>query len=239
MPTPVAHRPPDRPCRGRLGLHQRHPPPATIPSSTAALVAETASSMRCFFSASSTSVAAPTLITARFGSWPRRSWASRGRSRGPSLRLGLELVEPALDLRPFAAAFDDRGVVLGDDHLPSAPQQIERDVLELEPDLVGDDLPACEDGQVLEHRLAAIAEAGGLDRYGLERATHLVHDERGEGRSVDVLGNDHQRTFGRDDLLEQREHVFHPRDLALDQQDVGSSYETSIRSGSVTKYGEM
>ncbi len=40
------------------------PPPATTPSSIAARVAETASSMRCFFSLSSTSVAAPTLITA-------------------------------------------------------------------------------------------------------------------------------------------------------------------------------
>ena len=40
------------------------PPPATTPSSIAARVADTASSMRCFFSLSSTSVAAPTLITA-------------------------------------------------------------------------------------------------------------------------------------------------------------------------------
>ena len=39
------------------------PPPGTMPSSIAARVAETASSMRCFFSFSSTSVAAPTLIT--------------------------------------------------------------------------------------------------------------------------------------------------------------------------------
>ncbi len=40
------------------------PPPATIPSSTAARVALSASSIRSFFSFSSTSVAAPTLITA-------------------------------------------------------------------------------------------------------------------------------------------------------------------------------
>jgi len=40
------------------------PPPATIPSSTAALVAERASSTLCFFSFNSVSVAAPTLITA-------------------------------------------------------------------------------------------------------------------------------------------------------------------------------
>src|SRR5699024_1018238 len=40
------------------------PPPATIPSSTAALALRTASSMRCLVSLSSTSVAAPALMTA-------------------------------------------------------------------------------------------------------------------------------------------------------------------------------
>ncbi len=44
-----------------------------MPSSTAARVAESASSMRCFFSFSSTSVAAPTLTTAT----PPDSFASR------------------------------------------------------------------------------------------------------------------------------------------------------------------
>ncbi len=45
-------------------LNNATPPPTTIPSSTAALVAAKASSMRCFFSFISVSVAAPTLITA-------------------------------------------------------------------------------------------------------------------------------------------------------------------------------
>ena len=49
------------------------PPPGTMPSSIAARVADTASSMRCFFSFSSTSVAAPTWITAT----PPASFASR------------------------------------------------------------------------------------------------------------------------------------------------------------------
>ena len=49
------------------------PPPATMPSSTAALVALRASSMRSFLSFISTSVAAPTLMTAT----PPASLASR------------------------------------------------------------------------------------------------------------------------------------------------------------------
>ena len=46
---------------------------------------------------------------------------------------------------------------------------------------------------VLEHRLAALAEAGGLDGDRLERAADLVDDERGERLALDVLGDDHER----------------------------------------------
>ena len=62
------------------------PPPATMPSSTAARVADSASSMRCFFSLSSTSVAAPTLTTATPpASLARRSWSfSRSQSESVS-----------------------------------------------------------------------------------------------------------------------------------------------------------
>ena len=62
------------------------PPPATTPSSMAARVAERASSMRCFFSLSSTSVAAPTWTTATPpASLARRSWSfSRSQSESVS-----------------------------------------------------------------------------------------------------------------------------------------------------------
>jgi hypothetical protein len=62
------------------------PPPATMPSSMAARVAEMASSMRCFFSLSSTSVCAPTLMTQTPpASLARRSW-SFSRSQSESVR---------------------------------------------------------------------------------------------------------------------------------------------------------
>ncbi len=52
------------------------PPPGTMPSSTAARVALSASSTRAFFSFISVSVAAPTLITATPPtSFARRSWS--------------------------------------------------------------------------------------------------------------------------------------------------------------------
>ena len=109
------------------------------------------------------------------------------------LDLGLDLVDPALDLLLVAAALDDRGLVLGDDDLARRAEQVEARVLELEADLLGDDLAAGEDGDVLQHGLAAVAEPGGLHRDGLERAADLVDDQRGQGLALDVLGDDDQR----------------------------------------------
>ena len=109
------------------------------------------------------------------------------------LDLGLDLVDAALDLVLGARALDDRGVVLRHDHLARAAQQVERRVLELEADLLGDHLAAGEDRDVLQHRLAAIAEPGRLHGDGVERAADLVHDQRREGLALDVLGDDHER----------------------------------------------
>ncbi len=73
---------------------------------------------------------------------------------------------------------------------------------------------AGEDSDVLEHGLAAIAEAGGLDGCDLERATELVDDERREGFAFDVFGDDQQNglpllaTFSRSGSRSLRELIF-------------------------------
>ena len=110
------------------------------------------------------------------------------------LDLGLDLVDATLDVVLGAAALDDRGLVLRDDDLAGTAEQVERDVLELQADLFGDDLTTGEDRHVLQHRLAALAEAGGLHGSRLERAADLVDDERGESLALDVLSDDHERT---------------------------------------------
>jgi hypothetical protein len=146
----------------RLGVQQGHAAAGTMPSSTAAFVDCTASSMRCFFSLSSTSVAAPTLITAT----PPESFGQ------PLLQLlavvvGVGLLDLALiwlmrpcDVLVLAGALDDRRLVLRDDDLASGAEQVHRRVLELEADLLGDDRRAGEDRDVLQHRLAAVTEPG-------------------------------------------------------------------------------
>ena len=104
--------------------------------------------------------------------------------------LALDLRDATLDVLVGAGTLDDGGVVLGDDDLAGPAEQVERGGVELEADLLGDDLAAGEDGDVLEHRLATLAEAGGLDGDRVERAADLVDDERGERLALDVLGDD-------------------------------------------------
>ena len=94
-------------------------------------------------------------------------------------------------------------------------------VLELEAELLGDDLAAGEDGDVLEHGLAAVAEAGGLDGADGEGAAEVVDDEGGEGLAVDVLGDDEEGLAGLGDLLEHGEEVLHVGDLLVVDEDVG------------------
>ncbi len=88
------------------------------------------------------------------------------------------------------------------------------------PDVRGDDLGAGQDGDVLEHRLATIAEARRLDGDRSEQPTDAVDHQRGERLAVDVLGNDQQRLLRLRDLLQQRQQVADRGDLALVQQHV-------------------
>ena len=113
-----------------------------MPSSIAARVAEMASSRRCFFSLSSTSVAAPTLMTQT----PPASLASRSCSFSRSQSESVFSIS-APDLRgrgprprTITGAVDDRGVVLGDDDAARGAEHLQADLVELEADLRGDDL---------------------------------------------------------------------------------------------------
>src|SRR5205807_9419362 len=82
------------------------------------------------------------------------------------LDLVLDLVDATGDLVGVTGTLDDRRLVLGDDDLAGATEQVERGVLELEADLFADDLAAGEDGHVLQHRLAAVAERSEERRVG-------------------------------------------------------------------------
>ena len=82
-----------------------------------------------------------------------------------------------------------------------------------------DGLAAGQNGDVLEHFLAAIAKARSLYRNALQGAAELVHDERRERFALDVLGDDQQRLAHLGGLFEQGKQVPHGADLLFVDQD--------------------
>src|SRR5262245_65663202 len=122
---------------------------------------------------------------------------------GGVLDLLPDLGDARLDLGLLAGPADDGRVVLGDDHLLGAAKHVESDVLKLDAEIFGDHLASGEHGDVLQHGLAAIAKAWGLDGRNLQPTAKLVDHERGESLALDVLGNDKDRLAGLHHLLEQ------------------------------------
>src|SRR5882757_6476496 len=100
--------------------------------------------------------------------------------RGGLLDLRLDLRHARLDVGLLAGAVDDRGVLLVDHHLLGATEHLQRDVLELEAEIFRDRLAAGQDRDVLQHGLAAIAEARRLDGGDLQTAAQAVDDQRGQ-----------------------------------------------------------
>ena len=95
-----------------------------------------------------------------------------------------------------------------------------------------------DDGDVLEHALAAVTEARRLDGDGGERAAQLVDDEGRERLALEVLGDDEQLLAGLHDLLEHGQQVLDVADLLFAIRISGSLRTASMRSGSVIMYGE-
>ena len=120
------------------------------------------------------------------------------------------------------------------------PRSSSVDVLELEPEVLGDHRAAGQDRDVLEHRLAAVAEARRLDGGDLQDAAQLVDDQRGQRLALDVLGDDQQRLAGLGDLLEQRAAGRGCCEIFFSWIRMYGIFEHArpCLSGLVTKYGE-
>ena len=137
------------------------------------------------------------------------------------LDLVADLADAVLDVGLRAGTVDDGRVVLGDGDATGGAQHVQLGVVQAQADLFGDDLATGEDGDVLEHGLATLAETGRLDRGDVERAAHLVQHQGAQGVALDVLGDDQQRLLGLDDLLQERQQLVEVADLALADEDEG------------------
>ena len=106
-------------------------------------------------------------------------------------------------------------------HAAGAAEVLDGDGIELAADVFTDDSAAGQNGQVFEHRLAAVAEAGGLDGQDIDGAAELVDNEGCQSFAVDILGNDEQVLGDLEDLLQRRQNVSHGGDFLVGDQDVG------------------
>ena len=113
--------------------------------------------------------------------------------RGGLLDLRLDLVDARLDVGLLACPADDGGVLLVDHHFLGATEHGERDVLHLDAEIFRDRLFTGQNRDVLQHRLAAIAETRRLDGRDLQTATEAVDDEGSECFAFDVFGDNHKR----------------------------------------------
>src|SRR5207248_3048868 len=129
--------------------------------------------------------------------------------RGGLLDLRPDLLHARLDIALLAGPVDEGGVVLADRYALGAPEVLQGDALQLDAEVLGDHASTGQRGDVLEHGLAAVAEARRLDRAGIQRPAQLVDDQRGQGLTLDLLGDDEQRLAGPGHLLEQRQEALH------------------------------
>src|SRR4029077_4303638 len=141
--------------------------------------------------------------------------------RGGLLDLRLDLRHARLDVGLLAGAVDDGGVFLVDHHLLGAAEHLQGDVLELDAEVFRDRLTTGQNRDVLQHGLAAIAEARSLDGRDLQTATETVDDEGGESFAFDVFRDDDQRLAGLHHGFEQRQQLVQRGELLLVDQDVG------------------
>ena len=98
---------------------------------------------------------------------------------------------------------------------------MERHVLHLDAEIFRDRLTTGQNCDVLQHGLAAIAEARSLDGRDLQAATQAVDDQGGERFAFDVFSDDDQRLAGLHHGLEQRQQLVQRGELLLVDQDVG------------------
>src|ERR1700736_3867229 len=141
--------------------------------------------------------------------------------RGSFLDLRLDLLNARLDVGLLAGAADDRSILLVDHHLLGTPEHGERDVLELDAEVFRDRLAAGQDRDVLQHGLAAIAEARSLDGGNLQPTTQTVDDQGGQSLAFDVFRDNHKRLAALHHRFEQRQQFVQRGELLLVDQDVG------------------
>src|SRR5208337_3638157 len=139
---------------------------------------------------------------------------------GGLVDLAANFFHAALHISRLAFALDNCRVVFVDGDFLGLSEIGQGHVLQLDPQIFRDGLAAGQSCDVLQHGLAAVAEARSLDGRDLQRATQFVDDQSRQRFAFHVLSDDQQRLAALSDLLQQRQQVFHRADFLLVDQDV-------------------
>ena len=99
-------------------------------------------------------------------------------------------------------------------------QHVNGSVLQLVAEVCRDNRAAGQGSNILQHLLAAVAEAGSLDAHAGEVAAQTVDEQGGQCVALDVLCDDHKLLAGLDDLLEQGQNLLDGGDLLVSDQDI-------------------
>src|SRR5690606_22872152 len=113
---------------------------------------------------------------------------------------------------------DDDGVFFADFDALGLAQLFQRGGFERHAGFFGNHHATCEDGDVFEHGLAAVAEARSLDGSGLQDATDVVHHQSGQGFAFDVFSDDQQRTAGLGNLFQNGQEVADIADFLVEDE---------------------
>src|SRR6516165_7346040 len=193
------------------------PPPGTIPSATAALVALIASSNASFFDFISDSEGAPTRTTAT----PPASFAN------PLLQLFLiiiarrlldfttNLFDAPVNATTLTSTADDRCVLFVDDDAFGASELFNGHMLKLKADVLGYDLTAGQNRYVLQHRLAPVAESWRLHRATFKATAQMINDQGRQGFPLDILGYHQQRPCRFNYFVEERQQILQHVDFSI------------------------
>ena len=133
---------------------------------------------------------------------------------------GADHVGTLLDGLGSAVAIDDGGGVLGHDHLTAVAQVIHGGIGQLHVQGAGDHGTAGQHGDILQHLLAAVAEAGGLNADHIEAALQAVQQQSGQSVAFHILGDDDELPAGLDNGLQNRQDLLNVGDLLIGDQQV-------------------
>jgi hypothetical protein len=93
-------------------------------------------------------------------------------------------------------------------------------MLELDAEVFGDNRATSYDCDVLEDRLAPVAETGRLDSSDLQVAAQFVDDKRRKGFALHILGDDEERFSALRGRFQERGQLLQRRQLLFVDQNM-------------------